>query len=95
MKSYIPIDVWQHHSDGVLVCYRCFRVIPDDRFCIQSADIFHAPVSRNALDDSKGQFFELLGEEKPDERSPTFDTIEQAIENHLLEFGPIGGVSRE
>jgi len=95
MKSYIPIDVWQHHSDDVLVCYRCFRITPGDRFCVQSAEIFYAPIARKAIDDSNLQFIELLSEERPDIRSPSFDSVQAAIEHHIAEFGPIQASSKE
>ena len=89
LNSYIPLDVWQYHGDKLLVCFRCFKVIPGDRFCVQSADLFHLPISEEALENSRQQFFELLGEERPNLRSPSFDSIEEAIEHHLAEFVPI------
>lgn len=86
MKTYIPIDLWRYLEDGRLVCYRCFRVLPGDLYCVQSADFFTPPISEQQRAFSRGQFYELLGEERPDERSECFASIEEAIEEHNRSF---------
>lgn len=80
------IDVWQRVGDGRLVRYRCFEVLSTGRFCVQSCDFYGEKVSPEYIAELEANFLELLAEEEPDSRSPTFPTLEEAIANHRNEF---------
>ena len=86
-KLYRQIEVWRRISDDTLVCYRCFELIPDARYCVQSADFVRVPPDHKLMEALKRNWLELLAETAPDERGKTFGTLEEAIANHDAEFG--------
>jgi hypothetical protein len=82
MKIYEAIDVWRKQSDGTAIRYRCFKVLPEGGYCVQSADYYPA-----ANGDLEKQFIELLLEQEPDKRSGVFATLQEAIMDFDKEFG--------
>lgn len=84
---YRQIDVWEREAGGRLVRYRCFELLPNLGFCVQSADSFHSE-----MDHSQSQFLELnalqlLREESPTDRSGVHPTLGDAIAAHKKELG--------
>jgi hypothetical protein len=82
MMLYRSFDVYKR-TETAIVRYRCFQTIPDGYYCVQSADFYRENTNRNFPDD---QFIELLAEVSPEQRSPAFATIEEAIAHHDSEF---------
>lgn len=83
---YKEVNVWQRKNDGTLCCFRCFELIPDGGFCVQSADI-HAPNYGTGKDQYfNQQFLELLQDEAPEIRSKLFPSLQEAIQAHIAEF---------
>ena len=85
---YRAFDVWCRLADGGLARYRCFEVLPLGKFCVQSKDFYRPPFRRESAKDLEEQFWELLSETAPDQRSGMYDSLEDAIEMHDKEFGP-------
>ena len=83
-KLYRALDVWQRRADGQLVRYRCFQMLPDGGYCVQSAD-FH-PQDERQTQLLERQYLELLSEIAPDERSKVHPSLEEAIKAHQAEF---------
>jgi hypothetical protein len=86
MKLYRAIDVWKKTGDGRLLRYRCFEVLPEGRYCVQSADFYDVPMPEERVRQHERQFFELLSETPPDERSETYETLDMAIQMHDSDF---------
>ena len=86
MKLYRQIYVWSRLADSRLVRYRCLKVLPDDTYCVQSADFFTAPVTETQIMQSDMQFYELLAEEAPEDRTEPAATLEEAIRRHQEAF---------
>lgn len=85
-KTYMAIDAWRR-LDAYVIRYRCFQILPDNRYCVQSADFYHPPfpsIDREPLDK---QFLELFFEEAPEVRTTTYATLEEAIRAHNSVFG--------
>lgn len=84
MKLFEQINVWHRVDDSESVCYRCYRLLPDGGYCVQSADFFRL----NQVDkqDLNRQQIELFLEQSPDERSGLWPTLEEAIRNFQKEF---------
>jgi hypothetical protein len=80
-------DIWKEIGKGKMVRYRFFEILPEQKFCIQSADFFSLPIGEKWLKNLEMQFLELLLECPPNERNKMFDTIEEAIKAHDEEFG--------
>ena len=83
---YEAVDVWRRFSEEELVRYRCFRVLPEGRYCVQSADHYHLPLAENLGRQDEEQFIKLLAKEAPDARGKTYDTIEEAIDMFEKDF---------
>jgi hypothetical protein len=83
---YRAIDVWKRRSGTEVIRYRCFEVLSDGKFCVQSADFFQLPLINQKFDRLDRQFVELLIEEDPDVRSPAYPSLEEAIRMHDAEF---------
>ena len=69
-----------------IVRYRCFQILATGKYCVQSSDIYTLPVSASQAAALDAQFMELLGEEAPNERDATYETLEEAIANHEADF---------
>jgi hypothetical protein len=85
-KIYRQVDVWVRLEDQRIAVYRCFEVLPDRKYCVQSKDFFSVPVDLGAVRESEKRFFELLAEEAPEVRTGAFNALEEAIQNHDQEF---------
>jgi hypothetical protein len=86
MKLYRAIDVWRRLDGGRAVRYRCFEVLPDGGFCVQSADFYGGERRDDHAAMLDRQHVELLLEQAPDDRVRTHPTLEAAIEQHDKEF---------
>ncbi len=88
MKSilYKPIDVWRKKGTECAIRYRCFEILGENKFCVQSVDYFHLPVTEEKIHQLEKQFIELFIEVDPEDRSNLFSTIEEAILRYDEEF---------
>lgn len=85
-KYYKQIDVWQKMSDNEIICFRCFEIMPDGLFCVQSADFYDKDSIRNRVGAIENQYLELLLEDEPDNREGAYETLLEAIEAHQNAF---------
>jgi hypothetical protein len=85
-RLYIEINVWKPIDENVLVRYRCFRILPDNKYVVQSADFYNLPLDDKQISYLSKQFSQLLCEEEPAIRSDMFDSLEEAIAAHDLDF---------
>jgi hypothetical protein len=77
MKLFEQINVWERKSSDEAICYRCFRLLADNTYSVQSAD-FYRPYDQDAIDHER-KAIELLLDMTPDERAGSFATLEAAI----------------
>jgi hypothetical protein len=80
------VDVWVRLRDQRIAVYRCFEVLPDGKYCVQSQDFFSIPLDFDLIRRAEAQFFELLAEEAPERKSRLCDTLEEAIKKWDEEF---------
>jgi hypothetical protein len=86
MKYYEALDVWSRKDEKTVVRYRCFRLLPDGGYSVQSADHYHGPFADIPARQLDKQFLELFLEEAPEIRSPLFTTLDEAIRAFVREF---------
>jgi hypothetical protein len=79
MEYYKAIDVWSRKDNATLVRCRCFQMLPDGGYTVQSADYYNSPFRDTRSAQHEKQFLELLLEESPEVRSPLFPTLIEAI----------------
>jgi hypothetical protein len=85
------IDVWKRVSESRAVNYRCFQSLATGKYSVQSADFYAIDADKAAAELHERRHVELLIEQAPDERSGSYDTLEQAIEAHDTAFGNESG----
>lgn len=86
LKLYKPIDVWRMKDAACAIRYRCFEILGENRFCVQSADYFHLPIEEELAIQLEKQFVELFIEVAPEERSDCFSSLEEAILRYDEDF---------
>jgi hypothetical protein len=85
-RLYAEVRVWKRHDKTTAILYRCFQDLVERKFAVQSADYFRLPIDQRQIRNSERQFFELFIEIAPRERCGWFDSVEEAIAAHDLEF---------
>ncbi len=83
---YRAFDVWKREGARSLVRYRCFENLGTGKFCVQSADFYKSPVAEERMNELQKQYIELLLKESPFKRAGSFDTVEEAIRDHIESF---------
>lgn len=78
-KLYRQTNVWERIAEGRMAVYRCFEVLPDKKYFVQSKDFFSFPLEEKDLRLFQEQFLELLSQEWEEERE-TYDSLEEAIQ---------------
>jgi hypothetical protein len=90
MEYSKAIDVWSRKEEGRVVRYRCFQLLPDGGFSVQSADYYNAPLQDARTVQLEKQFLELLLEEASEVRSPSFPSLIEAINAFDRDFDESG-----
>jgi hypothetical protein len=85
-QVFREINVWRRRDESTLVRYRCFLVLPENRYCVQSADFYRHPLDAKQIGELDRQYVELLLEEPPNLRTETYETLEEAILRHDQDF---------
>lgn len=85
-KLYKAIDIWKRMGNGSVVRFRCFEILGENQFCVQSADFFHLPIDEKQMKYLDNHYIELFIEDAPDERSDTYPSLEEAIAAHEIIF---------
>jgi hypothetical protein len=84
-KLYRQINVWERIEEGRVAVYRCFEILPDKKYYVQSKDFFSFPLEEKNLRLFQEQFLELLSEEWDEERE-AYDSLEEAIQRDDQDF---------
>lgn len=87
-RYFVAIDVWKRRK-GRLCRYRCFQILPESKFCVQSRDFYSLPVDPSECRRHDENFLELLSEEDPSSRGGLFDSLEEAIRQHEEDFADL------
>jgi hypothetical protein len=83
---YIAIDVWKRVDSQTLIRFRCFQVLPQNKYVVQSADFYRLPLDEARVNELERQFLELFFEEAPEVRAEMSETLEEAVRKHVQEF---------
>jgi hypothetical protein len=84
---YKEVSVWKRIDERTLLRYRCFQILPDEKYCVQSADFYSLPLDEAQINYLSEQFVELLIEEKPEIRAgKLYDSLQTAISAHDSKF---------
>jgi hypothetical protein len=85
-KSFEPVDALRRIGDAELVRYRCFRVLPDNKYWVQGADSFRLPLTEEQNREITEQSLNVLGsvpfvvgDESREDFGQMCDTLDEAI----------------
>lgn len=81
-RYYRSFDIWALEEPGVVVSYKCFEVLPINKYCVQSIDRYRTPIRDADVMLLARNFLELLADSPPETRSGLHDTIEEAIRSY-------------
>lgn len=86
-RFYKEINIWKPVDDRTVTRYRCFEIMPEGKFFVQSSDYIYEDSDekyRESLDD---YFFDSLSKENFEEMSKNAsETLEEAIAKHEADF---------
>jgi hypothetical protein len=85
-RLYIEVNVWKRIDQSRLLRYRCFHLLPENKYAVQSADFYNLPVDDKQIRYLDKQFIQLFCEEEPAVRSDLFESLEEAIAAHDRDF---------
>jgi hypothetical protein len=86
-RLYKEVSVWKKIDDKTLLRYRCFQILPDEKYCVQSADFYSLPLDDAQTNYLSKQFIELLTEEDPETRAEgLYNSLQEAISAHDAGF---------
>ena len=84
---YEKLEIFKRVSDVEIIRYFCLRNIVNDTYGVQSVDHLNTPIDEISVGQLDSQFFELLLEELPEQRTEFFSTLKEAISNFEVDFG--------
>lgn len=85
-KLYRAIDVWKQYDTNTIVIFRCFEIIGEGKFMVQSADFMTCNTMNSDIRLFEKQKIELFIEQPPENRSGVYPSLEEAIIAHNKEF---------
>jgi len=84
-KIYKSVNIWRKDDGGVKI-YRCFEILGESKYCVQSCDFIDAYDKDKKLYELEKQALDLFINTPPDERTETYSSLEEAIRMHDKEF---------
>ncbi|MDQ2745715.1 MAG: hypothetical protein M3T96_00430 [Acidobacteriota bacterium] len=86
-KFFKEINIWKSVDERTVARYRCFEILPDGKFFVQSKDHIYEDSDKVYRENLEMYFVESLSSENFDEMSAeACSTIEEAITKHEADF---------
>jgi hypothetical protein len=83
------ISVWKQIDDDNLIRYRCFQVLPDNRYVVKSAHYYSYPIEPDDEQFKQAEFYFLDSMFQGgllEITNNTYETLEEAIAAHDEDF---------
>lgn len=85
-KSFEAVDALRRIGDSELIRYRCFRVLPDNKYWVQGAERLSLPLTEEQIREITKQSLNVLdsvpfvvGDESRENLGQMYDTLDEAI----------------
>jgi hypothetical protein len=85
-QTFEPVDVLRRVGEAELVRYRCFRVLPDNKYWVQGADRYRLPLSEEQREEVAEQSRRVLaavpfraGDETDERLGRMYDSLDEAV----------------
>lgn len=95
-KFFKELTIWKPVDEITVARYRCFEILPDGKFIVQSKDFIYEDSDKIYRENLEMYFIESLSSELFEEMSAeASSTIEEAIAKHEADFADLEAEVRE
>lgn len=86
-RFFKEINIWKSVDERTVARYRCFEILPDGKFVVQSKDFIYEDSDKTYRENLETYFIESLSSELFEEMIvEASSTIEEAIAKHEAEI---------
>lgn len=85
-RLFREIIIWKEIDDDTVSRYRCFHVLPDNKYFIKGQDFFRYPLDEKQLKDTEFYSIDLLFQGGLNMEEEFCDSLEEGIEKFEKDF---------
>ncbi len=79
-RLFQEIIIWKEIDDNTITRYRCFHVLPDDKYFVKGQDFFHYPLNEKQLKDIDFYAVDLLFQGGLNMKEEFCNSLNEALE---------------
>jgi hypothetical protein len=85
-RIFEEINIWQEIDDNTITRYRCFRVLPDNKFFVKGKDYFYYPIDENHIKSVDFYMIDSLFQGGLNMEDEFCESLAEAISKHEKDF---------
>lgn len=85
-RLFREIIIWKEINDGKIARYRCFHVLPDDKYFVKAKDFFYDSIDETQLNKIDLYSLNSLFRGGLNMDDEFYDSLEEAIEKFEKDF---------
>lgn len=85
-RLFKEIMIWREIDENTITRYRCFQVLPDDKFFVKGQDHFHYPIEETHVKSIDFYTLDSLFQGGLNMEENFHDSLEEAIAVFVKEF---------
>jgi hypothetical protein len=85
-RLFREIIIWKEIDDDTVSRYRCFHVLPDNKYFVKGRDFFHYPLDEKQLRDMEFYAIDSLFQGGLNMEENFCDSLEEGIEKFDKDF---------
>jgi hypothetical protein len=85
-RLFREIFIWKEIDDNTIARYKCFHVLPDDKYFVKGQDHFHYPLDEKQLKDINFYEIDSLFQGGLNMEQEFCDSLEEGIEKFEKDF---------
>jgi hypothetical protein len=85
-KIFREIIIWKEIDDNKIARYRCFHVLPINKYFVKCQEYFYYPLEKDQLELREFEFIDSLFQGGLNMEDEFYDSLETAIERFDKEF---------
>lgn len=91
MDRYRCVEVWSRYDEDRVIIYRCLQNLSTQKYMVDRSEIIPTPVPKESLLKIAVDQLEIFVEEIPENRLGQFNSLNEAINAHNVDFENIIG----
>lgn len=86
-RLYCEMTIWRQIDDQTLIRYRCFHVLPDNKYCVKASDFVRYPLQESVLKTQEQYYLESLFDDGLEMLlTDACNSLEEAVAKHNQDF---------